>query len=86
MVHEVDPDPVEPIGNRRAAWATLRPVWSEHEVVDEQLGATVEELRQRPRALVGVEPVLLLHRHPRQLAPLAGDLVAEPRVLLLAGE
>jgi hypothetical protein len=45
-------------------------------VVDEQLGATVEELRQRPRALVGVEPVLLLDRNPRQLAALPGELVA----------
>ena len=58
----------------------------EHEVVDEQLGAPVEELAERLLAVVGVEAVLLLHRHPRQLASLPRELVAEPCVLLLADE
>jgi hypothetical protein len=52
----------------------------------EQLRATVEELRQRPRAVVGVEPVLLLDPHPRQLAAPPGELVADPGVLLLASQ
>jgi hypothetical protein len=56
----------------------------EHEVVDEQLGAAVEELRQGLRAVVGVEAVLLLDPQPRQLAALPGQLVAHPGVLLLA--
>jgi hypothetical protein len=55
-------------------------------VVDEQLSAAVEELHQRPRALVGLEAVLLLERDPGQLAALACELVAHPGVFLLALE
>src|SRR5207248_582809 len=35
-------------------------------------------------AVLGVKDVLLLHRHPRQLAPLLGDLAAQLGVLGLA--
>jgi hypothetical protein len=55
-------------------------------VVDEQLGATVEELRQRPRSLLRFESVLLFHRQPGQLAALSGELIPDPRVLLLVLE
>jgi hypothetical protein len=55
-------------------------------VVDEELGATVEELCQRPRALVGVEPVLLLNPHPRQLAAFPRELVTAAGELLLLRE
>src|SRR5438309_4625563 len=57
---------------------------AEHEVVDDQLAAAIQQLRQRPRAVVGVEPVFLPNPHPGQLTPLLGDLVAQPCVLLLA--
>jgi hypothetical protein len=55
-------------------------------VVDEQLTATVEQLRQRARAVVGVKAVLLLHPNPGQLAAPLRQLVAQSGVLLLAGE
>jgi hypothetical protein len=55
-------------------------------VVDDQLVAAVEELRQRARAVVGVEPVLLLESDPGQLAPQTRQLVAQSGLLLLAGE
>jgi hypothetical protein len=55
-------------------------------VVDEQLSAAVEQLRQRPRALVGLEAVLLLDRDLGQLAALPCELVANPGVFLLALE
>src|SRR5262249_61149328 len=58
----------------------------EHEVVAEQLAAAVEQLRQPAGAVVGVETVVLLHRHPGQFAPLPGELVADPCVLLLSDE
>jgi hypothetical protein len=48
---------------------------SEHEVVDQELRAAVEELGQGPRPFVGVEQVLLLDRDPGQLAALASQLV-----------
>jgi len=54
-----------------------------HEVVDEQLRATVEQLAQRFPAVVGVELVLLVDPDPRQLAALSRQLVAAARQLLL---
>ena len=44
-------------------------------MVDEQLGAAVEEIGERPRAVLGLEPVVLLDRDPGQLAALLLDLV-----------
>ena len=55
----------------------------EHEVVDEQLGAAVEEIGEGLRAVLGLEPVVLLDRDPGQLAPLPGQLVAAAGELLL---
>jgi hypothetical protein len=55
-------------------------------VVDQQLGAAVEQLGQGRRALLGVEAVGLVDLDPGQLAALAGQLVAESGVVLLALE
>jgi hypothetical protein len=55
-------------------------------VVDVELRAPVEELGQGLRAGDGVKLVLLLDRHPRQLEPLFGELVAAAGQLLLALE
>jgi hypothetical protein len=55
-------------------------------VVDQQLGATVKELRQGPLTLVRVQAVLLLDRQPGKFTSLASQLVAATRVLLLLGE
>jgi hypothetical protein len=79
-------DAVDGVGVRRADRAAGLVARAEHEVVDEELGATVEELRQSPRALVGLEPVLLLDRDPRQLAALPCELVAHTSVFLLASQ
>src|SRR5215211_2219100 len=72
-VIQVDDRPAQPVGERRATGARHLPVLPEHQVVDEQPRATLEELWQRPRALLGREPVLLLHGDPRQLPPLLLD-------------
>src|SRR5207247_4256719 len=48
--------------------------------------AAAAVLRHRLRAIARPDPVLLLAPHPGQLAPLAREPVAEPRVLLLASE
>jgi hypothetical protein len=45
---------------------------AEHEVVDEQLGAAVEELGQGLLPVVRLEDVLLLDRDPGQLLAPAG--------------
>jgi hypothetical protein len=55
-------------------------------VIDEELGATPEELRQALGALLGVEDVLLLDRDPGQLLTHARDLVASAKVALLGFE
>jgi hypothetical protein len=55
-------------------------------VVDQQLRAAVEQLGERLRTFLGVETVLLLDPNPGQLAPLAGELVTQARVFLLACE
>src|SRR4051812_25774148 len=79
-------DTADGVGDRRVDRAAGRVARAEHEVVDEQLRPPVEQLVERPFACVSVEAVLLLHPHPRKLAPLPGELVAEPRVLLLADQ
>ena len=52
-------------------------------MVDEQLGAAVEQIGEALRAGLGIEDVVLLDRNPGQLAPLPGHLVAAARELLL---
>ena len=68
---------VEVVRDRRADRAAGRVVRAEHEVVDEQLRATVEQLRERLGPVGGLEAVVLLDRHP-------GKLPALPRQLLVA--
>src|SRR4029453_6702080 len=58
----------------------------ENEVVDQQLGAAVEQLGQGPGSVVGVEAVGLVDRDPGQLPALERQLVAHPGVGLLALE
>src|SRR4029450_4707434 len=61
------------VDERRARRARNRPLFPEHQVVDEQLRAPLEQLGQRLRPFLAREPVLLLDRDPRQLAPLLLD-------------
>jgi hypothetical protein len=74
---------VEAVGDRGADRAAGLEVGTEHEVVDGELRAAVEQLRQRPRPLRGLERVPLLDRQPREPPASAGELVAHPRELLL---
>jgi hypothetical protein len=55
-------------------------------VVDEELRAPPEEVRQRSLALVRLEAVVLVDPHPGKLPPPAGQLVAAPGQLLLGLE
>src|SRR5205807_6818140 len=52
-----------------------RVVGAEHDVVGEQLRAAVEELVEGLLSVLGVERVLLLDRHPGEIATLALDLL-----------
>ena len=88
---EVGDDAVEVVCDERAAGAArvllvdAEPE-AEHEVVDEQLRAAVEEVGERLRPLVRLEGVRLLDRHPGQLSAPAGELIAAAHVLLLGHE
>ena len=83
---QVRDEPIDAVRDRRVDRAAGLVTRAEHEVVDDQLTSAIEKLRKRARAVVGVEPVVLLDANPRQLASLARQLVAQPRVLLLADE
>jgi len=69
---------VEAVGDRRTTRAPRRVVRPEHEVIDEQLRASAEQIRKGRCALVGVEAVLLVDPHPGQLLALPRQLVAAP--------
>ena len=86
MVREVDDGAVEAVGDRRAGRTPRRVVGPEHEVIDEQLRASSEEIGEGRGALVGLEAVLLVDPDPGQLLPLPRQLVAAPRQLLLGLE
>jgi hypothetical protein len=79
-------DSIDAVRDRRVDRAASLVAGAELEVIDEQLAAAVEQLRQRARTGVGLEAVILLDSDPGHLAPLTRQLVAEPGVLLLAGE
>src|SRR5882672_2905272 len=83
MVGQVHDDPVEAVRDRRAGRAAGGVVGPEHEVVDKELRAPSEEVHQRGAPLVGLESILLVDPHPRQLLPPPRQVVAAPRELLL---
>src|SRR5437870_6204303 len=77
---------VEGVRPGRADRTARRVLGSEHEVIDEELRTPIEEIRQRLRSVVGLEAILLVDRHPRQLSPLARQLVIAAGQLLLASQ
>src|SRR5207245_8545594 len=83
MVGQMHDDPVEAVRDRRAGRAAGGVVGPEHEVVDEELRAPSEEVRQRGAPLVRLESILLVDPQPRQLLPPPRQVVAAPRELLL---
>src|SRR5450755_964173 len=83
VIREVDDGAVEAVRDRRAGRAPCRVLGAEHEVIDEQLRASLEEIGERRCALVGVEAVLLVDPDPGQLLPPARQLVAAPGQRLL---
>src|SRR5207248_6560579 len=81
-VVQVDERAVEPVAQVRAARAGADGVvGTEHDVVGEQLGASVEELGEGLLAVLGVKLVLLLDRDPGEIATLALDLLVSLRLL-----
>src|SRR6266511_1786795 len=86
VIGEVDDGAVEAVRDRRAGRTPCLVLGPEHEVVDEELRTSSEEIGEERRALVGLEAVLLVDRNPGQLLPLARQFVATPRQRLLGLE
>ena len=83
MVRQVDGDAVEPVRDRRAGGASSLEVGPEHEVVDEELRAPSEKVRQRGTPFIGFESVLFVDPNPGQLLTSSRKLIAAPRMFLL---
>src|ERR671910_2335249 len=66
---------VDAVGYGRADGAAGLVGGTEHEVVDQQLRAPVEELCKRLGPCIGLEAVLLVDRHPGELPSLSREFV-----------
>ena len=73
VVGQMDDKAVEPVRDRRTGRTPRRVVGPEHEVIDEQLRAPAEEVRQRGAPLIGLESIL-----PCRSAPTATPAAAAP--------
>jgi hypothetical protein len=83
---KVHGEAVKAIRDRRACRAAAAVLGAEHEVIDEKLRASSEQIGERRHALLGLETVLLVDSNPRQpLLPLR-QFVATPRQRLLGLE
>src|SRR6267143_5514780 len=77
---------VEVIGQVRATLATFLPPRPEHEMVDDQLAASVEEISQCLFAVRSIECILLVYLGPRQLPAMPTQFITQTGQFLLARE
>src|SRR5262249_3201829 len=73
---EMDRDTIEIVGPERAGRAALVPIWTEHEMINDQLGALLEEVDERYDSIWPLEPVRLLHPFPRHRHAAARQRIA----------
>src|SRR5580658_2998014 len=66
------------VGPERAAHAALLPSGAKHEMIDNQLAASTEEICERLLAVGAVEHVVLLDLNPWQLAQLPAQFIVGP--------
>src|SRR5205807_9134453 len=78
----VNVDAVEMVRPKRAMRATFLPARPEHEVIDEELALTAEQISERHLARRPLENVFLFDFDPGQLATLQVQFVAQFRELL----
>src|SRR6476659_9252577 len=83
---QVGNDAVDAVGDRRANRAARGPLRAEHEVVDQQLRAPVEQVGQGLGPVDALEFIVILDANPRKLAPLLRELVVRARELLFSLE
>src|SRR5713226_209747 len=75
MVGQVQIGAVDMIGEEGTSYASCFEPWREHEVIDDELAASVEKLRESLAAVRSVEGVLLVNLHPRHRAALGVQLI-----------
>src|SRR6266542_3702915 len=85
-MREVHKSVVDMVGQERAAWATLLPSWTKHEMINDQLAPSVEEVGERLLAVRPLEDIRLLQSDPGQLPTVPAQLIALVRELLLFPE
>jgi len=83
---EMDIRAVEMVSKERAARAARFPARTQHEMVDDELVAAVEQVGERLLAARRVEYIILLHLHPRQITTLATQIIARPGEGFFGGE
>src|SRR5262245_63423069 len=71
------------VDEHRAAFAARSLVGSEHEVVEQELAAPVEEVDEARLPVRALEHVILADQHPRQAPALGCERVVSARELLL---
>src|SRR5712692_2761448 len=86
VVVQVLQDALDVVDLEGAPDALSHLAWTHHEVLDEELGAPVEQVRERDLAVRRIEDVFLLHPDPRQVPAHLAELVPLPGMRLLAGE
>ena len=86
VIREVDSGAVETVRDRGTGRTPCGVLGPEHEVIDEKLRASSEEIGERRCALVRLEAVLLVDSNPGQILPLLRQFIATPRQSLLGLE
>src|SRR5258708_33287515 len=86
VIREVDDGPVDPVRDGGAGRTPCRVLGPEHEVIDEELRTSSEEIGEGRCALVCLEAVLLVDSNPGQLLPRPRQFVATLRQRLLGLE
>src|SRR5262245_32662877 len=80
----MDESPVHVIGEIGAAWTSLLPLRTEHEVIDDKLTAPIEQAGEAHVTVRTIEHIILLDLDPGQVAPRRRQRVAHMREGLLA--
>src|SRR5438093_12744899 len=83
MVGQVNYYPVEAVCDRRAGRTPCGVIGPEHEMVNEELRASSEEISEGRFSFVGLESIFLVDPHPRQFLPPPRQLIAPPRQFFL---
>src|SRR5216683_3871763 len=85
-LRKMNKNAVDMIELERTADASLAPIRAEHEMLDDQLTASAEQIGEGFLPVGPVEDVSLLHLYPGQCAPLRAQPVAQAGELLFLAQ